>query len=291
MPSSSQYDYNNGMSQNTQAYSRSSQGAIHTPYSREVANAIATTPLRNLMGRTLTRGPPPSSSPMRSSSDYRGRDDGMWQQQSNPSYPGNSRNLPSSGMHRPTPLSAPTGGYPPSRSSGYSSHHNPPPQLHHAHSADSALSGSMGFGATDAPLSHQLRSGAPYSNAPSSLPGTGFGSTSGFNASSAAPSQQRQDDSRMLESLFGTGSNHGQNNDTGASNLLAGLNSLSLGNDTGAGASTGLWGPSSLTDSWAPSGAQPNSGGAAPSSLGDILSGPMPSLPLDKSEESRFQWK
>ncbi|KAL3924874.1 MAG: hypothetical protein SGILL_000783 [Bacillariaceae sp.] len=294
MPSSSQYDYNGGMNQSNQTYSRSSQGAIHTPYSREVANAIATTPLRNLMGRTLTRGPPPSSSPMRSSSDYRGREDDLWQQQANQSYPANSRHLSSSGMQRSAPLSAPSGPYPPSRSTGYSSHHSQLPQLHHAHSADSALSGSMGFASTDAPLSHQPRSRVPFSNTQSALPEAGFGPAPGFpgTSRSAAPSQQKQDDSRMLESLFGTGSNQGPTSDAGASNLLAGLNSLSLGNDTGAVSSSGLWGPSSLTDSWAPSGAQTNSGGAgAPSSLGDILSGPMPSLPLDKSQESRFQWK
>jgi hypothetical protein len=294
MTGSSQYNYNSGMNQNSHLYSRSSQAVLHTPYSREVANAIATTPLRNLMGRTLTRAPPPTSSSMRSSG-YRGNDDGLWQQQSNSSYLGSSSNLPRSGMHHSAslsaPLSAPSGAY--AQSSGFSSHQHHSHQLHHAHSADSTLSGSMGYRSADPPLSHQSRTQLPFSNAQNSLAGTGLGSTAAFSApsNSALPSQQKHDDSIMLESLFGTASSHGQTNDTGASSLLAGLNSLALGGDTGTGTSTGLWGPSSLTDSWMPSGSQANNGGGAPSSLGDILSGPLPPLPLDKSQESRFQWK
>lgn len=105
----------------------------------------------------------------------------------------------------------------------------------------------------------------------------------------------------MLESLFGTATSGAEAlNNAGAGGLLAGLNSLSLSggagvvSDLSGETSTGLWGPSSLTDSWTPSaaaaGEKPQSN-SLPSSLGDILSGPLPSLELDKSQESRFQWK
>lgn len=295
---SSQYDYNSGMAQNLRGYPSTTGRSLHSSYSNEAANLIATTPLRDLMGHSMNRGLPSASSAMRSSI-YRGNlgsGGAMWNS-SNSSYPsgsgGNGGNLRStgSGLHR-APPPAPSPGYHQSRSAGYSSHQH---QLQHQHSHDSGLSGGIGYGSTRSHQSYQQQhtSQLPYSNTRGGLGGGNLHGSPAFPSAPAARSSSLPpptDDSRMLETLFGTVASAGASNDAGS--LLAGLNSLSLGGDTGGETSTGLWGPSSLTDSWTPNAAagekQSSSG---PSSLGDILSGPLPSLQLDQSQESRFQWK
>jgi hypothetical protein len=295
MGGSSHYDYNSGLAQNSRGYPSATGRSLHSSYSNEAANLIATTPLRDLMGHSMNRGPHTVTSTMRSSA-YRGNGGGgMWM-----SVSPNTGNLHSSGsgLHRVGP-SPPSLTYTQSaygaRSAGFSAQH-------HQHlSHGSGLSSDMGYdahGATRSLQNYQQQSSSllPFSHSRIGLSGNNVHVSSAFTGAPAPVPRSSslsppKDDSGMLESLFGTASGAGASNDTGS--LLASLNGLSLGGDTGGGASTGLWGPSSLTDSWTPAAAvekQSNSY-VGPSSLGDILSGPMPSLPLDKTQESRFQWK
>jgi hypothetical protein len=142
----------------------------------------------------------------------------------------------------------------------------------------------------------------------------GSGLSFGGVLSTSAPSLTKPDDARVIDSLFGTttsttGGGIGSKLDVGTTGLLSGLNSLSLTGDSGVlgggpsaaaapagGGATGLWGPSSLTDSWTPNNEQSlglGTGGIVPptsSSIGDIFSGPFPSLSHDQPQESRFNW-
>jgi hypothetical protein len=298
MGGSSHYDYNPGLAQNPRGYPSATGRSLHSSYSNEAANLIATTPLRDLMGHSMNRGPPPATPTLRPSG-YRGNGGGgMWMSMSS-----NTGNLHSSGsgLHRsaPPPTSAYTQSAYGARNAGYTAQQHQQIQ-HPLHG--SGLSGSMGFDANGATRSlqnyhlqqpQQSSSHLPLPYSRTGLSGNSWQMSSAF---SGAPvprpsSPSPKDDSGMLESLFGTAAGAGASDESGI--LLASLKGLSLGGDMSGGSSTGLWGPCSVTDSWTPAtaGEKRSSTNVGHSSLGDILSGPMPSLPLDKTQESRFQWK
>jgi KH domain len=301
MGGSSQYNYSAGMNPNPRGYPVTTGRSLHSSYSNEAASLIATTPLRDLMGRSMNRGAPPAAPQMRSSG-YRGNGNGggaagvgvLWNSGHAPYPSSGNMHSANAGTHRgisPAHSSSFT-----TRSAGYSSQH----QHHLSH--DAGLASGMGYDDHGLSRSHQnYQQQAPSSQLPYSNPRESLGGNSALHGTPSFPvapapaarssSLPPTDDSIMLESLFGTVPAPASSNETGAGSLLAGLNSLSLGGDAGAGSSTGLWGPSSLTDTWAPAAGNEKQSNPGISSLGDILSGPMPSLQLDKSQESRFQWK
>jgi hypothetical protein len=97
-----------------------------------------------------------------------------------------------------------------------------------------------------------------------------------------APTQsvQRNDDSRMIDSLFGSSNGLQTTNAVSANKLMTGFNSLSSPNESDGMKSSGLWGSSGLYGD--------NSTAATPSSssIGNIFS----QEAQERSQESRFNW-
>ncbi len=104
--------------------------------------------------------------------------------------------------------------------------------------------------------------------------------------SGSIPPGLRNDDSRMIDSLFGGGTNVPSSNTDATNGLLTGFNGLSLPNE-GVGANpSGLWGSSNLTESWRDGGSdEPNV-----TSIGNIFSTEVPNRSQDHPQESRFNW-
>lgn len=238
---------------------------------------------------------------------YNNGNGGLWNS-NNPSYPPGT-GLPQPGAQHPSSSAYPT------RNLGYSQQQ---PQQRNG----PGLGSSLGFGGSGMMQQQQQQQRQQTQQTQQQLPPQQqqqlpLGSGLPFNAT-ASTTLPKPDDSRMIDSLFGTATaaagGIGSKTDAGTGGLLSGLNSLSLAGNSGVGVggggggtaaapssdgATGLWGPSSLTDSWTPNGQPTTAGGArgggAPpvpaSSIGDIFSGPIPSLSSqDQPQESRFNW-
>ena len=231
------------------------------------ARAIATTPLRDLMHHTGGGGAPTVSSPMRTSGF---RDDGsrLW----------NSGNPPYSSSVLPSQPS----GLQPRSSSGY----NP---------------ASMGFSSqqqqqmneTGPGFSNPLGYNSNLSSRQNLQNTNTLGINTATNFSGSTPSGQRNDDSLMIDNLFGGHSGIQSSNVAANNSLVTGFNSLSLSNESDGTKSSGLWGSSALTEGWCQNeGSGVNDSGlAAPnvSSIGNIFSNDIPNS-QDGPEESRFNW-
>ena len=232
------------------------------------ARAIATTPLRDLMHHTGGGGGAPTvSSPMRTSGF---RDDGsrLW----------NSGNPPYSSSVLPSQPS----GLQPRSSSGY----NP---------------ASMGFSSqqqqqmneTGPGFSNPLGYNSNLSSRQNLQNTNTLGINTATNFSGSTPSGQRNDDSLMIDNLFGGHSGIQSSNVAANNSLVTGFNSLSLSNESDGTKSSGLWGSSALTEGWCQNeGSGVNDSGlAAPnvSSIGNIFSNDIPNS-QDGPEESRFNW-
>jgi len=256
--------------QSRNIHSASSGNAPYNLYSNEglpAARAIATTPLRDLMPHAGGGGggAPVTSSPMRASG-FREGVSRLWNS-GNPSYS-------SSGLQ-------------PRSSSGYSTASlgfSSQQQQQHLNETGTSISNQLGYNP-----SQGLSSQQPLRNSNSGSVGGSLGTT--FPGS--APSGQRNDDSRMIDSLFGGNSGVQSSNVAASNSLLTGFNALALPSESDGNKSSGLWGSSALTEGWCQNeGSDVNdSGVAAPnvSSIGNIFSNKVPNS-QDRPQESRFNW-
>jgi hypothetical protein len=255
--------------------------APYNLYSNEglpAARAIATTPLRDLMHHTGGGGgggggggAPAVSSPMRTSGF---RDDGsrLWNS-GNPPYSSSGLPPQPSGLQ---PRSS--SGYNPA-SMGFTSQHQQ--QLNET---GPGFSNPHGYNAN-------LSSRQTLQNT-NTLP---VRANTATNFSGSNPSGQMNDDSLMIDSLFGGHSGIQSSNVAANNSLLTGFNGLSLPSESDGIKTSGLWGSSALTEGWCQNeGSGVNDSGvgvAAPnvSSIGNIFSNDRPNS-QDGPEESRFNW-
>mmetsp|Transcript_16666 Transcript_16666/g.18766 ORF Transcript_16666/g.18766 Transcript_16666/m.18766 type:complete len:1600 (+) Transcript_16666:248-5047(+) len=278
MPMSQSSQFNNQNIRNSiqsrNIPSASSGSAPYNLYSNEglpAARAIATTPLRDLMPHAGGgNGASTASSPMRASG-FREGVSRLWNS-GNPSY--SSSGLPSQ-----------TSGLQPRSSSGYSTASLGFSSQHQQlNETGTGISNQLGYNP-----SQGLSTQQPLRNLNSVPVGGSIATT--FPGST--PSGQRNEDSRMIDSLFG-GTIGVQSSNIAASNsLLTGFNTMTLPSESDGTKSSGLWGSSALTEGWCQNeGSGVNdSDAAAPnvSSIGNIFSNKMPNS-QDRPQESRFSW-
>ena len=249
-------------------------GAPYNLYSNEgvpAARVIATTPLRDLMHHTGGGGAP--GSPM-GASGFRDGGNRLWNS-GNPIY--SSTGLPP----QPSGLQPrPSSGYS-TNSLGFSSRQRQQQQLN-----ESGMTNSLGYTTSQVVSSQQpLRNTNPLS--------VGANTTTHFPGS--IPSGLRNDDSLMIDSLFGVTSSTAQSSNVAATNsLLTGFNALSLPNEGDGVKSSGLWGSSDLTETWHENNGNGGNGAGAVapnvSSISNIFSNEIPNHSQDRPQESRFNW-
>lgn len=211
--------------------------APYNLYSNEslpAARAIATTPLVDLMHHASSNNGvnsvPPVSSPMRSSG-YRNGNNRLWNS-GNPSY---SSELSSQNIGLQQRQFCP--GFN-SSSAGFSSQQHLSrigSNVHHQHNHLNQ---------------HIHNTSQMHSNQPlSSSNAMSMRSNLESNLEVHCQPTHRNDDSRMIDSLFGDSGEGGQtSNLTSTNNLITGFNSLPLSVKTDTMESCGLWGTSKLTD-------------------------------------------
>ena len=143
---------------------------------------------------------------------------------------------------------------------------------HNLQSNRSGLDSSMGY-----PNPQTIPSQQPL---PSSNPlSLAANTTSNF----APPGLTKNDDSRMIDSLFGGGGTAPSSNANATNTLLSGLNGLSLPNEGDARNQSGLWGATNLTESW-------REGGSDNPNMGNIFSNDSNNQNQGHPQQSRFNW-
>ena len=225
------------------------------------ARTMPTTPLRDLMH---SRG-----SPIRGSG-FADSGSGLWNT-GNPAY--SSSGLPPQ-----------TSGLQPRSSSGFAATSMGFSSGHHQGSNETGMTNSIGYTKSQAIPSQQA------------LPNTNSLSMAANNTSSfpgSIPSGLRNDDSLMIDSLFGGVTNVQSSNVAATDGLLAGLHGLSLPSEADGAKLSGLWGSSDLTETWHDNkGSAMNdrgSDGPNASSIDNLFS-TNGTLSQDHPQESRFNW-
>ena len=225
------------------------------------ARTMPTTPLRDLMH--------PGGSPTRGSG-FADSGSGLWNT-GNPTY--SSSGLPPQ-----------TSGLQPRSSSGFAATSMGFPSGHHQRSNETGMTNPLVYTNSQAILSQQA------------LPNTNSLSMAANNTASfpgSIPSGLRNDDSLMIDSLFGGGTNVQSSNVAATDGLLAGFHGLSLPSEADGAKSSGLWGSSDLTETWHDNkgSAMNNRGSDGPnvSSIGNLFS-TNEILSQDHPQESRFNW-
>ena len=248
-----------------QGHSSLTGGLPYNLYSNDeipAAQVIATAPLQDLMHTTRVGSGPAVSSPTR---DYGFIDSGsrLWNS-------GNPANSSSRLMPR-------VSGLQPEASSGFTSNSIGFSSGHHQQNNGIGKANSIGYTNTQAIPSQQ----SPlHTNSLSLAPNTAL------NFSGSISSGLRNDDSRMIDSLFGCRSNAQSSNANATNSMLAGLKELSLPNEEGEEKSSGLWGSQNLTETWREGGSDNPNG----SSTGNMFSNAVPNRPQGHPQESRFNW-
>jgi len=242
-------------------------GTPYNLYTNEgvpTARTIATTPLTDLMHQTGSGGGSAVSSPMRASG-FREGGNGLWNS-GNPNY--SSTGLPpqSSGLQ-------------PRSSSGFSAASMGFSSGQHQQNNESGIDNSFGY-ATSHVLSSQHS--LPHTNS------LQIGSNESPHFSSVIPPVLRNDDSLMIDSLFGRTSGNAQtSSNTVANSILTGFNGLALSSGGNGTKSSGLW---DFTDTWPQNDGNTmhDANAAAPnvSSIGNIFADDGQARP----QESRFNW-
>jgi hypothetical protein len=229
---------------------------------------IATTPLRDLMHPGGVGGGPGVPSPTRGSG-FADSGSRLWNS-GNPAY--SSSGLPPQ-----------TSSLQPRSSSGFAATSIGFSSGHRQQSNETGMTNSLGYTNSQAIPSQQA------------LPNTNSLSMAANNTASfsgSIPSGLRNDDSRMIDSLFGGANNVRSSNVAATDGLLAGFHGLSLPSEGDGAKASGLWGSSDLTEPWHDNkgGAMNDRGSDNPnvSSIGNIFSNEI--LSQDHPQESRFNW-
>jgi len=232
------------------------------------ARAIATTPLRDLMHHTGVGSGHVLSSPPKASG-FVDNSSRLWNS-GNPTYTAPGLPPPAPGLQPQAPLGFSA------TSIGFS-----PGPGHHQDSIETGARNSLRYANAQAIPSQNVN---PLSAA----------ANTSTNFSNSMQPGLRNEDSQMIDSLFGGVTNVQSPNVATTNGLLNNFNGLSLPSDGDGAKPSGLWGPSDLSGAWRDTkGTAVNGGGAdAPnvSSIGNIFSNEIPSLSQDRPQESRFNW-
>ncbi len=300
---SGQFEYfgNSGHAQSFHSASgRSAYGHYPTEIASSAQGVAGSAPLRDVMSTSMGRiGPAAPPSPMMPTTAYgpgSGSGD-FWGSGPSSSYP-----APRHQAGPRLPPVTPTG-YSTS-SLGFSHRQAPPPQQPRAQHQPHYASVKAPLGLHE---SSTLQQQAQQSQQQQHLAAATFAVEGRFAASpfSAMNSAMPQNDSGMIfDSLF-SGTSVGTTDAN--SDVLQGFHGLSLGDDLGPTKSSGLWGPSLLSDMWVTADISSNNNsnvnsynnitradieGADPASAGSsidhLLSGP--GITEDYPDESRFNW-
>lgn len=222
------------------------------------ARPLTSTPLRDLVPPPGVASGPIPSSPLRGPG-FIDKGNRLWNS-GNPQYP-------------PSGLIAQASGLPPQASSGFASTSAGYSSGHDLQANEPGI----GYPHSQAMPPHQSRSSTNSLSLPANT-------TSAFSGSLA--SGLRNDDSRMIDSLFGGGPDVQPSNAAGTNGLLSGFNGLALPKEAGGANQSGLWGSTNLTETWRESGPD----GPIGTSIDNIFANEVPNLSQGHPEESRFNW-
>lgn len=247
--------------------------AHYNLYSNEdvpAARAISTTPLGDFIHNIPGGGVSTVSSPMRASG-FREGSNRLWNS-GNPNY--SSSGLP------PQPC-----GLQPQSLSGFSAN-SVGFSSGQQQRNNETLNNSLGYNTSKVISSQHIH---PTAN----LLSIGANTTTPF--ASSIPPGHKNDDSLMIERMFGRTSSSAQTSNAVATNsLLTGFNSLSLSSEGDGTKSSGLWGSSDFTETWREKKGNlvHDAGIAAPgiSSIGFTFPNEITGISQEGPQESRFNW-